>query len=117
MRVTSPARSAASREFQDQLGTYLESDKPEVITKDDRTVGFYIPTRGRPDMEDIAASQEAAARSMCGSVRLFLCVVPQHFIHGVRADRFQDGHSYRQACAVEGLEFKGCNSLPVRPHQ
>jgi hypothetical protein len=47
------------REFRDQLGTYLESDKPVAVTKHGRTVGFYIPTRGRPDLEDIAALQEA----------------------------------------------------------
>lgn len=47
------------REFRDQLGTYLESDKPLAITKHGRTIGFYIPAPRQLAAEDLAALREA----------------------------------------------------------
>ncbi len=47
------------REFREQLGTYLESDRPVAITKHGRTVGFYIPARRHVELEDQQALREA----------------------------------------------------------
>lgn len=50
------------REFREQLGTYLESDRPVAITKHGRTVGFYIPARRQVELEDREALREAGRR-------------------------------------------------------
>ena len=47
------------RQFRDELGSYLESDKPVAVTKHGRTVGFYIPVRRVAQAEDLAAFREA----------------------------------------------------------
>jgi len=47
------------REFREQLGSYLESTQPVVITKHGQTVGFYIPVRRAPELADRDALREA----------------------------------------------------------
>jgi prevent-host-death family protein len=47
------------REFREQLGSYLESTHPVVITKHGQTVGFYIPVRRAPERADREALREA----------------------------------------------------------
>lgn len=48
-----------TREFREQIGTFLESDTPVAITKHGRTVGFYIPARRRTAVEDLDALRQA----------------------------------------------------------
>ena len=47
------------REFREQLGSYLESTHPVVITKHGQTIGFYIPVRRTPEPSDRDALREA----------------------------------------------------------
>jgi len=48
-----------TREFREQIGVFLESDRPVAITKHGRTVGFYIPARRKTATEDLEALREA----------------------------------------------------------
>lgn len=47
------------REFRHRFGEYAEAEKPVAVTKHGRTVGFYIPVRRKPAVEEIAAFREA----------------------------------------------------------
>ena len=47
------------REFRHRFGDYAESANAVAITKHGRTVGFYIPLRRKPAVEDLAAFREA----------------------------------------------------------
>ena len=49
------------REFQEDLGRYLDSPVPLAITRHGQTVGYFIPTRRRPDREAIQEFERAVA--------------------------------------------------------
>ncbi len=53
------ATKVGVREFRHRFGEYAEADKPVVVTKHGRTVGFYIPVRRKPETEDLLAYREA----------------------------------------------------------
>jgi antitoxin (DNA-binding transcriptional repressor) of toxin-antitoxin stability system len=50
------------REFRENLSGYLESPTPVAITRHGETIGFYVPTRRRPDEADLEALQRAGER-------------------------------------------------------
>ena len=48
------------REFREHLPQYLLSSSPVAITRHGETMGFYIPTRHRPEQADLDALKQAA---------------------------------------------------------
>jgi len=43
------------REFREKLTGYLESEIPVAITRHGETIGFYVPTRRKPDEKELEA--------------------------------------------------------------
>lgn len=56
------AHKVGIREFRENLSRYIESSSPVAITKHGETVGYYIPTKPRPEEREanalIAASEK-----------------------------------------------------------
>lgn len=51
------------REFRSQLPHYLlEAGQPVAITRHGETIGFYIPSRVKEPLADVAALKAAAAK-------------------------------------------------------
>ena len=50
------------REFRENLSGYLESHLPVAITRHGETIGFYVPSRRRPDEADLEALRRAGER-------------------------------------------------------
>jgi len=50
------------REFRENLSGYLESPTPVAITRHGETIGFYLPTRRRPNEADLDALRRAGER-------------------------------------------------------
>lgn len=51
-----------AREFREQLAAYLESEVPVAVTRHGQTIGYYIPVRPRPRLEDVEALRKAAQK-------------------------------------------------------
>lgn len=47
------------REFRENLTGYLESQSPVAITRHGETIGYFVPTRRRPDEQDLEALRRA----------------------------------------------------------
>ena len=50
------------REFREDLAQYLDAASPVAITRHGQTVGYYIPARGEPDRQELAALRRAVGR-------------------------------------------------------
>lgn len=50
------------REFREDLAQYLDAEVPVAITRHGQTVGYYIPARGEPDRQELAALRRAVGR-------------------------------------------------------
>ena len=50
------------REFRENLSGYLESPIPVAITRHGETIGFFVPSRRRPDEADLEALRRAGER-------------------------------------------------------
>lgn len=59
------AHKVGVREFRENLSRYIDSSSPVAITKHGETVGYYIPTKPRPEEREanalIAASEKMQA--------------------------------------------------------
>jgi len=58
--MSSQPTKVGIREFREQLAAHLESDTPLVITRHGQTIGYYIPVRPRPRVEEVEALRNAA---------------------------------------------------------
>jgi antitoxin (DNA-binding transcriptional repressor) of toxin-antitoxin stability system len=47
------------REFREELAEYLDSPTPVAITRHGQTIGYYIPTRGQADQQELLALRRA----------------------------------------------------------
>ncbi|MBI2916516.1 MAG: type II toxin-antitoxin system Phd/YefM family antitoxin [Chloroflexi bacterium] len=47
------------REFREGMAQYLDSPIPVAITRHGRTVGYYVPTHGKMDEEELRALKRA----------------------------------------------------------
>ncbi|GEM_PF-389487 len=47
------------REFREDMAQYLDSPVPVAITRHGQTVGYYVPTRGKVDEEELRALKRA----------------------------------------------------------
>jgi antitoxin (DNA-binding transcriptional repressor) of toxin-antitoxin stability system len=47
------------REFRENMAQYLDSPVPVAITRHGRTVGYYVPTHGRMEEEELRALKQA----------------------------------------------------------
>lgn len=50
------------REFREHLPEYLLSSSPVAITRHGETLGFYIPSHGRSENNDISALKKVATQ-------------------------------------------------------
>ena len=47
------------REFREDMAQYLDSPVPVAITRHGRTVGYYVPARGKVDEEELRGLKRA----------------------------------------------------------
>jgi hypothetical protein len=50
------------REFREKLSSYLESNTHVAITRHGATIGVYLPTRPKPNQEDLEALRSAGQK-------------------------------------------------------
>ena len=50
------------REFRENLSSYLESKTPVAITRHGATIGIYVPTKPKPNQEDLEALRVAGEK-------------------------------------------------------
>jgi len=50
------------REFREKLSGYLQSEIPVAITRHGETIGFYLPTRRRPNEQQLEALLRAGEK-------------------------------------------------------
>ena len=50
------------REFREELAQYLDAATPVAVTRHGQTIGYYIPARGEPDRQELAALRRAVGR-------------------------------------------------------
>lgn len=47
------------RDFREDMAQYLDSPVPVAITRHGRTVGYYVPTHGKMNEEELRALKQA----------------------------------------------------------
>jgi antitoxin (DNA-binding transcriptional repressor) of toxin-antitoxin stability system len=59
MEAAMQTQRVGVREFRENLTGYLESQSPVAITRHGETIGYFVPTRRRPDEQDLEALRRA----------------------------------------------------------
>lgn len=60
--MTTSVLKVGMREFRAHLPQYLLTSVPVAVTRHGETVGYYIPTRHRPEKPELEALKQAAQK-------------------------------------------------------
>lgn len=50
------------REFRKNLATYLAATEPLAVTRHGETIGYFLPTRHKPEQAELESLKTAAAK-------------------------------------------------------